>query len=420
MNVLFIMSDEHRRDAMGCSGHPLVRTPNLDALAEQGTRFTNAYCNSPLCIPSRASFATGLHVHEIAYWDNDKPYSGTPDSWGSYLDEHGVKVVTVGKLHFDPAQSNGFTDQRCPRKVSNDPAGLFRNPVRQRKQARQRFTEVGAGDFWTHNTEQETQTAIDFLSQEAGSGEKPWVLWLSYLPPHFPLIAPQRFYDLYPEEAVDLPYDYPSADHHPALEELREHFAGRNLDEATLRRTRAAYYGMVSFIDEQIGRVLRVLKESGHAEDTLIIYTSDHGEMLGDHELWWKSAMYEQSAAIPLIMAGPSIARGAVRNDPTSLIDLTSTIADAVGLEPHQNWRGRSLLPVAEGREHRAETEIIFSQYHGHGVSHGIFMIRKGRFKYIYYPFFPAQLFDMENDPREMHNLATDANYAAVLAELHR
>ena len=419
MNVLLIMSDEHRRDAMSCAGHPIVRTPNLDELAKEGTRFTNAYCNSPLCIPSRASFATGQHVHDIEYWDNDKPYSGTPGSWGSYLDERGVKVVTVGKLHFDPSKSNGFADQRYLRQTGNDPEGLYREPVQKRKQARKRFEEVGSGDFWTRSTELETQAAIDFISDEARQQESPWVLWLSYLPPHFPLIAPPSFYDMYPEDAVNLPYDYPSKEHHPAMEELRDHFDGRNLDEAILRRTRAAYYGLVTFIDNQIGRVLQALKQSGQAENTLIIYTSDHGELLGDHELWWKSAMYEQSVGIPLIMAGPTIARNAVRTDPLSLIDLTPTIAEAVGLAPDQAWQGRSFLSVAQGREGRPDSDSIFSQYHAHGVSHSIFMIRKGRFKYIYYPHFPAQLFDLERDPLEMHDLSTNSEYASVITELH-
>lgn len=419
LNVLLIMSDEHRRDAMGCSGHPVVQTPYLDNLAREGTRFTNAYCNSPLCIPSRASFATGRHVHEIEYWDNDKPYSGTPNSWGSYLDERGVKVVTIGKLHFDPSKTNGFMDQRYPRQTGNDPAGLYREPVQKREQARSRFEEAGSGDSWVQSTELETQAAIDFIANEAGQQESPWVLWLNYLPPHFPLIAPPSFYDLYPEDRVDLPYDYPSKEHHPAMEELRNHFDGRNLDESILRRTRAAYYGLVTYIDNQIGRVVQALKQSGLAENTLIVYTSDHGELLGDHELWWKSAMYEQSVGIPLIMAGPTIARNAVRSDPISLIDLAPTIAEAVGVAPDPVWQGRSFLSVAQGQEYRPVSESILSQYHAHGVSHGIFMIRKGRFKYIYYPSFPAQLFDLDADPLEMHDLSTVSDYASIMAELH-
>jgi choline-sulfatase len=420
MNILLIMSDEHRRDALGSAGHPLVQTPNLDALSEQGVRFTNAYCNSPLCVPSRASFATGLHVHEVENWDNGKPYTGAPQSWGNYLGEAGVQVVTVGKLHFDPAHKNGFDDQRRPTKQNSlDGGGLHRTPVRKQPQSRQRFDEVGSGDFWFDSTEHETEAAIDFITNEAGREGKPWALWLNYLPPHFPLIAPRPFYDLYPEDAVDFPYDNPSAAHHPALEEFREYFDSRDLDEATLRRTRSAYYGLVSYIDHQIGRVVQALQESGQAEDTLIIYTSDHGESLGDHDLWWKCSMYEQSAGVPLIMAGPSIPRGEVRTDPVSLIDLTATLADALGQKPHPSWQGRSLLPVAQGKESLGDDAVVFSQYHAHGVSHGIFMIRKGPFKYVYYPQFPAQLFNLENDPQELHDLSTDATYASVLAELH-
>ncbi|HTK11248.1 MAG TPA: sulfatase-like hydrolase/transferase [Ktedonobacteraceae bacterium] len=419
MNILLIMSDEHRRDLMGCAGHPLVQTPNLDALSAQGVRFANAYCNSPLCVPSRASFATGLHVHETENWDNAKPYAGTHPSWGKYLSEAGVQVVTVGKLHFDPASDTGFADQRRPTKMSRDGGGLHRSPVQRQAKARERFNDVGAGDFWFDRTEKETEAAIDFIAHEAGREGKPWALWLDYVPPHFPLVAPRPFYDLYPEDAVDLPYDNPSAEHHPALEEMRTYFDGRNIDEATLRRTRAAYYGLVSYIDHQVGRVVQALQESGQAEDTLVIYTSDHGESLGDHDLWWKCTMYEQSVGVPLIMAGPSIPRGEVRTEPVSLIDVTATLADALGQVPPPSWQGRSLLPIAQGKERRGDDEVVFSQYHAHGVSHGIFMIRKGQFKYVYYPHFPAQLFNLENDPRELHDLAIDASYAPVLADLH-
>ena len=420
MNVLLIMSDEHRRDVMGNANHPLVHTPNLDMLSEQGVRFTNAYCNSPLCVPSRASFATGLHVHEIEYWDNAKQYAGIPPSWGSYLSEAGIQVTTIGKLHFDSASSNGFDDQRLRWNIVPTSPGFLRAPIRKQRDARRRIEEwVGAGDYWCYDTERQTEAAIDFITNEAYREGPPWVLWLNYMPPHFPLIAPRPFYELYPEDVVDLPFDNPSTALHPALEELREYFDSRGISKTALRRTRSAYYGLVSYMDYQVGQVIQALQESGQAEDTLIIYTSDHGELLGDHDLWWKSTMYEPSVGIPLIIAGPSIPRGEVRTDLVSLIDVTATLADAFGQRPHHSWQGRSLLPVAQGKESRGNDEIVFSQYHAHGVSHAIFMICKEQFKYIYYPHFPAQLFNIENDPHEIHDLATDTTYAPVLAELH-
>ncbi|UOF88754.1 sulfatase-like hydrolase/transferase [Fodinisporobacter ferrooxydans] len=421
MNVLFIMTDEHRKDAMGCANHSIVKTPNLDKLAENGVRFTNAYCNSPLCVPSRASFATGRYVHEIKCWDNAKPYSGNPESWGHFLSENGVSVTTVGKLHFLDGGGDGFYDQRFPEhlKLPGDIEGLYRDPIRKRKDGRNRIIEACEGDFWVDRTEQETEEAIRFLKFEAAKKDKPWVLWVSYLPPHFPLIVPEKYYKMYPEQKVDLPFDNPSLDNHPILDELRLHFDGQNIDEATLRKTRSAYYGLCSFIDDHVGRVLQVLKDSGLEEDTLVIYTSDHGESLGDHDLWWKCSMYEESVGIPLIISGPGIPKGSTISSPVSLIDITSTIAESVGIQPHPEWKGKSLLQLLNGNAIESQNEIVFSEYHAHGTSHGIFMIRKGKYKYIYFPHNRSQLFDLESDPKEMVNLAENPAFEEIKAQLY-
>ncbi|WP_172408155.1 sulfatase-like hydrolase/transferase [Desulfosporosinus sp. FKA] len=420
MNVLFIMSDEHRKDAIGCYGHPVVKTPNLDALAAKGIRFTNSYCNSPLCIPSRASLATGRHVHHTEYWDNDKPYQDQPESWGKHLQDSGVNVSTIGKLHFDTNFTNGFVDQRYRPASNRDIAGLFRNPVKQRKKGRQRIEEACSGDHWIPNTERVTQAAIDYLSYEAPKSDKPWVLYVNFWAPHFPLIAPKRFYDMYPDELINMPFDCPSAEQHPILDELRYHFNVRNIDEDTLRRTRKAYYGLVSYVDEKIGEIMEVLDKTGLAKDTLVIYTSDHGESLGDHELWWKNTMYEQSAGIPLIISGPNMPKGLVSNEPVSLIDLTSTVSETVGVTPDPSWEGDSLLPLVRGENPSGlKNRTVLSQYHGHGVSHGIFMIRKGDYKYVYYPTAPCQLFNLIDDPLELNNLAPNPVYKTVVEQLH-
>lgn len=422
MNVLMIMTDEHRKDATGCAEHPWVKTPNIDRLARKGVRFTNAYCNSPICIPSRASFATGRYVHEIECWENATPYQGVPHSWGHYLSQQGISVTTIGKLDFLAGADDGFKDQRFPqhRKPPGDIEGLYRDVVQKRADARDRITEAGIGDKYIPSTERETSEAIRFLKEEAPGKEEPWVLWLNYLPPHFPLIAPEEYYKMYPESQVDLPFDNPSTDGHPILNELRYHFDGQNVDDETLRRTRSAYYGLCSFIDDHIGRVLQALQESGLEEDTLIIYTSDHGEPLGDHDLWWKCMMYEEGAGIPLILSGKNIPRGLTVDTPVSLVDVTATIADAVGIEPHPEWKGESILSVIESDNPEVQERIIFSEYHAHGTSHGMFMIRKGRYKYVYYPANPAQLFDLQIDPKEMNNLANTKEYIKIREELDR
>jgi choline-sulfatase len=422
-NVLLVMSDEHRPDALGRAGHPLVRTPAMDRLADEGTRFTSAYCSSPLCAPSRASFATGRYVHETGCWDNATPYDGEPRSWGHHLSERGVDVTTVGKLDFEPDVDDGFDDQRlASHRESPDVNGLYRDPPIQRESARDRIRAAGPvdEDVWYRDREDaKTEAAVRVLESKAASDDAdPWVLSVNYILPHFPLEVESDYYDAYPTEEVDLPVDYPPADDHPILEELRHHFDGRDVDEAVLRRTRAAYYGLCTALDDRVDRLLSALDRLGLADDTLVVYASDHGEPLGDHGIWWKCCMYEQSVGVPLVARGPGVEEGRVVDSPTSLLDLVPTMADAVGVDADPAWQGRSLLPVLTGEREADPERAVFSEYHAHGTSRGMFMLRKGPYKYVYYPDNPDQLFDVEADPDETTNLADDPEFAAIRDEL--
>lgn len=430
-NILLIMSDEHRPDALGCAGHHHVATPAIDSLASEGTRFSNAYCPSPLCAPSRASFATGKYVHEIGNWDNAAPYNGAPRSWGHYFSEKGVDVTTIGKLDFKPDVDDGFSDQRlADHRNKPDVNGLHRDPPIIREDARDRILAAGTTKadhkgWYVEREKDVTDEAISFLeehaddqSQSKNESEKPWVLWANYILPHFPLKAEPRYYEPYFESELDYPIDYPPNDNHPILNELRTHFDGEDVDAQTIKQTRAAYYGLCTALDDQLDRLLSALSRLGLAEDTLVIYTSDHGEPLGDHGIWWKCCMYEPSVGVPLILRGPNIRHNSLRDQPVSLLDLIPTMADATGIEPDPGWRGRSLLPGARGVQGTGPDRAIFSEYHAHGVSHGMFMIRKGRYKYIYYPNNPDQLFDLQTDSAELTNLAENPSFATVRNEL--
>ena len=421
-NVLLVMSDEHRPDALGCAGHSTVRTPALDSFAEQGTRFTSAYCSSPLCAPSRASFATGRYVSDIGFWDNATPYDGEPRSWGHHFSERGVDVTTVGKLDFAPGVDDGFDDQRlATHRETPDVNGLHRDPVIQRENARERIQAAGPvdGDAWYRDREDATTAeAIDVLeSKTEADDDRPWVLNVNYILPHFPLRVEREYYDAYPPEEMDLPVDNPAADDHPILEELRYHFDGRDVDEDVLRRARSAYYGLCTALDAIVERLLDALDRLGLADDTLVIYTSDHGEPLGDHELWWKCCMYEPSVGVPLVARGPGVEAGATVDRPASLLDLVPTMADALEIDADPDWRGRSLLPVLAGDRDPDPNRAVFSEYHAHGTSRGMFMLRRGRYKYVHYPDNPDQLFDVEADPDELRNLAADSEHEALRAE---
>ncbi len=431
-NVLLILSDEHRPDALGCAGHPHVETPTLDALAADGVRFTDAYCSSPLCVPSRASFATGRYVHETGYWDNAAPYDGSPPSWGHHLTTHDVDHTTIGKLHFEPDVDDGFDDQILSSHMRTlDTFGLYRDPPQVRPGGRDRIERVGPvpdGEAWYNSDdpdevcdENRFERAVEWIERRGErDDETPWVLSVNPLIPHFPLEVEQSYYDLYPESEMDLPVDYPASDDHPALDQLREHFDGSDVDEETLRRTRSAYYGLVTALDDYVGDLLDALERTGQAEETLVVYTSDHGEVLGDHELWWKCCMYEPSVGVPLVMRGPGIEGGRTVEQPVSLLDVLPTMTDALGIPAASSWRGTSQYPVATGEASPDADRTVFSEYHAHGVSRGFYMIRRGRYKYVHYLNGPDQLFDLVADPTEMENLADDPEYRDVRESLER
>ncbi len=425
MNVLLLMSDEQSRGMLGCAGHPLVQTPHLDALAARGVRLTNAYCNSPLCVPSRASFAAGRYVHDLATWDNASPYEGTPPSWGARLAEAGRVVTTIGKLDFrGDGYADGFADQRLAkhRGEKGDVLGLFRDPVVKRPESRQRVLETGPGETAAiRNDRNVTAAAVNWLTTEAAQATAPWTLYVNWIAPHFPLVVPQEYFDRYPLEAINLPDlddDY-LASLHPVVQQLRWHFdVDQPVDERRMRINRAAYYGLCTFLDEQVGRVLAALDQSGQAANTRIIFVSDHGEMLGEHGLWWKCAMYENSVGIPFIAAGPDLPQGRTLDTPVSLVDLYPTILDGVGVPIPAGLPGASLWPLLSGPEdlHRE----IFCEYHGHGTPGGTYLLRAGSLKYVYYVGYPPQLFDLDADPGERHDLAPDPQYAQILADFEQ
>ncbi|HSU05462.1 MAG TPA: sulfatase-like hydrolase/transferase, partial [Acetobacteraceae bacterium] len=294
-NLLFIMSDEHNRRIMGCSSHPMIRTPNMDRLAARGVRFTDAYCNSPICVPSRASFATGRYVHQIRFWDNAFPYDGSVPSWGHRLQQAGSRAVSIGKLHFRSAKDrNGFDEEIMPLHVVEgigDVLGLLRDDLPQRSAALKLAEEAGRGDSsYQGYDDRITAAAQDWLrARAAESAGKPWVLFVSLVCPHFPLVARPEWYDLYPEDRIPQPILYAQHERpdHPYIAAIRECMVyDKAFDPQRLRRAIAAYFGMVSFLDANIGKMLATLEETGLIDTTRVIYTSDHGDNLGARGLW--------------------------------------------------------------------------------------------------------------------------------------
>lgn len=429
-NLIFILSDEHNKKVTGCYGDRLVRTPNLDRLAAGGTRFTNAYTNCPICVPARASLATGRYVHQHGCWDNATAYDGQQPSWGHRLIPQGHEVVSVGKLHYtahDPAR-NGFSEEIQPLHIVDgvgDLLGLVRQELPVRSGSAMLGPEAGPGESdYIRYDRAVRDAAIDWLQGRARQpGGKPWVLYVGFVAPHFPLIVPEEFFDLYPGPDMPLPKQYAAGErpvHHPFIQKLR---ASQIYDEGftdleMVRRALSAYYGLVSFMDDNVGRILSVMEELGLAGSTRVIYSSDHGDNLGARGLWGKSTMYEESAGIPLIVSGPGVPRGQVCDAPASLVDLFPTIVEGAGgeLAPEDaDLPGRSLWRMAAGEAGPPRT--MLSEYHAAGSATGAFMIRHGRYKYIHYVGMPPMLYDLEADPEELRDLAADPAHAAALRE---
>jgi choline-sulfatase len=429
-NLLFILSDEHSRRVLGCYGHSMIRTPNLDRLAASGVRFSDAYTNSPICVPARAALATGRYVHQIRFWDNGIPYDGSVPSWGHRLKAAGHEVVSIGKLHFRSADDdNGFTEEVMPLHVVEgigDPLGWLREPLPERRAALRLANDAGRGDSsYQQYDDRITAAAVDWLKARAGQqGTKPWVLFVSLVCPHFPLIARPEWYDLYPEHKVPLPALYEAADRqpdHPYMAAIRNcQVYDRSFDDVKLRKALAAYFGLVSFVDDNVGKLLAALDAAGLADTTRVLYSADHGDNLGTRRLWGKSTMYEEAAGVPMILAGPDVPRGYVCREPVSLADAFPTIVRGAGLPVHPDDRdlpGAALFDVLSGA---ATPRTILSEYHATGAATGAFMIRKGPFKYVYYAGMPPQLFDLDADPQESRDLAREAGYAGLVADCEK
>jgi choline-sulfatase len=430
-NTLIIMSDEHQARAMGCAGHPFVKTPNLDRLAARGMMFTNAVTPSPICVPARAAFATGQYVHRGRYWDNSIGYDGRVRCWGHALQDAGICVESIGKLHYQKENlPTGFDVEHIPMHLHRGVGMVWasiRDPLPENRPTEKRMLgeTIGAGESdYTRYDQAIADRAIAWLQEKARSSREPWCLYVGFVAPHFPLIAPKPFFDLYPIDEMPDPALHPRTGYklHPWLQEHEDFWShDTTLRDDTERKTAiAAYYGLVSWLDHNIGRLIAALEATGLIDNTRVIYASDHGENLGTRGQWGKSNLYRESTDVPLMMAGPGIAPGRCAT-PVSLLDLSVTMLDSLGLDP------KKVLPDAVGEPLNAiasrpadPERIVFSEYHAVGSNTGAFMLRNGRWKYNYYVRHIPELFDLEADPQETTNLAASPAHQEIVAQMER
>jgi choline-sulfatase len=424
-NLLFILSDEHSPKALGCAGHPFVATPHLDALAARGTRFSAASTPSPICVPARAALATGRPLHAMGrYFDNADPYDGGVRSWHHALREAGHAVVSIGKLHFrgPPGDDHGFSEEQLAMHVvdgKGDLLALIRDetaPPRGGAAKMSAMAGPGESDYTRYDRDIAAAAQV-WLREEAPRQERPWCLFVSLVTPHFPLTAPPEHYYRYLDAPPPKQYAPEQRPSHPFLADYvaTVPYDSHVRDQVTLRRMQAGYYGLVSFMDEQVGKILRCLEDCGLAGATRVLYASDHGDNVGARGLWGKSTMFEESVGVPMILAGEGVPAGRVVGTPASLTDVYATALDAVGVREAPPPGSVSLFDLAAGA---GTDRACLSEYHATGSREAAFMLREARHKYVRYVSYPAQLFDLEADPEELRDLAGDPAHAPVLARL--
>lgn len=421
-NFLILVSDEHNPLYSSPYGHEAIKTPNMEALANIGVVFENAYCPSPLCLPSRSAFMSGKRVHEIQTYSNcNALLDPTPLSFGAALAKQDVHSAYIGKTDvYAPGAQLGFSEMMMPgdRKLPGD-RNNRRNPMTIRESAHQRADGFGPKEKAGAHDVDGVDEAVKWIQDTAPKLKTPWVMTVNIGNPHFPHYASPELWDMYPDGG-DLPkhgMECESA-RHPYAKAIRAHFKTEGFTEEQARGLRRGYLACVTFVDRQLGRLVEALNATGLRDTTNVAYSSDHGDMLGKFGMWWKCSLYEDAARIPMIAAGPDFPKGQRTTTPVDLHDLQAAMFKATGTKQPDGWLGTPLQDIPESDPER----VVFAEYHGHGAPGSAFMVRKGKWKYICYHNAEAQLFDLEGDPEELTNLAASKPevVADMDAELHR
>jgi arylsulfatase A-like enzyme len=481
-NILFIMCDQLRFDYMSCAGHKTLHTPNIDALAARGVRFTNAYCQSPICGPSRMSFYTGRYVSSHGATANFVPLRIGEKNIGDHLKPLGVRPVLVGKTHmiadqegmkrlgvnpeseigvhhsqagFEPYERDdgihpdsmvkpnvayneylkkkGYDDHKNPwhwaaNSVDNDDgvrSGFFNDIANKPARVTDEDSE----------TPYMTRKAMQFLAED--DGKSPWLLHLSYIKPHWPYIAPAPYNSMYCKADVQsvVKSDLELENTNPLAKLFQQRVSGQTFSKDKARETVIpSYMGLIKQIDDQLGILFSFMKERDLLKDTMIVFTSDHGDYLGDHWMGDKDFFHDPAVKIPMIIVDPDpacdISRGKVENALVEAIDLVPTFIEYCGGKvPEHIIDGLSVMPLLKGdggnwREYVVSeydyTQQAFSPTTGRKpLECRIYMVANKQWKYIFAPGFPPMLFDLENDPNEFEDLGASSKHSEVRAKMH-
>jgi arylsulfatase A-like enzyme len=480
-NVIWIMCDQLRYDYLGCTGHPTLKTPNIDAMAKRGVLFSNAYVQSPICGPSRMSFYTGRYMRSHGSHWNGWPLRVGEPTLGDHLKKIGVRNVLVGKTHMAPDLEGlkalgiapdsiiGVHVSECGFEPYERDDGLHpTGRPRPRYDAylrEQGFEAQNPWELWANSgegadgsvqngwllvhadktarvpeehseTPYMTRRAMDFIT-EAETDGRPWCLHLSYIKPHWPYIAPEPYASMYSANEMLPPVrsEQERENAHPVFAAYMDMRYSKNMSRDEARaKVIPTYMGLITQIDDQMGVLMKFLEARGLLDTTMIVFTSDHGDYLGDHWMGEKDLFHEQSAKIPLIVIDPSreadAARGTVSDALVEAIDLAPTFVDYFGATPPRHiLEGRSLLPLLRGAKPADWRKVAFSEYDyamqdvrlklNQPIERcRLFMAFDGRWKYIHASGFRPMLYDLESDPHEFVDRGADPSCADAIARL--
>lgn len=416
-NILFVCSDQHSGLALRQNGDAIVQTPNLDRLAGRGVTFRHTYCANPVCTPARASLMTGAFASDVESYCNSTPFDGRIPTFANRLRSAGYRCWATGKLDLAADHDLGFEEHNTYHGHWTDPdvTSLFRAPVGCRIDER----GLVDGKFVPAQPNRDHARASDFVDFLGHAPQTPWLAYVGLHLPHPPWTVPASYLDRFPPDSMPLPRVGPEfLDQHMAFQVMANFKnIARPIPVDTMRRARAAYYGALAEADISIGRMMEALERSGQADRTIVVYTSDHGDMQGAHGLWMKNVLLEGAARVPLIVAGPGAAGGRTVDTPVSHVDLVATLLDLGMAGRDSRIRGTSLAALLRGDASHAPG-YVFAESHSEGNCTGSFLVRRGPWKYIHFVGDKPLLFHLGEDPDETRNLAGIPRHAEVEHEL--
>ena len=429
-NILFIQADQMAGPALPMYGHKVVKTPNLQRLSDRGTTFLKAYCNNPVCAPSRFSMMSGQLSSRIGAYDNASEFPASVPTFAHYLRDLGYKTCLSGKMHFvGPDQLHGFEERITTDIYPSDFGwtpdwGQTDYPFAPSVMSLRGVVEAGLCkrsmqlDYDDEVCFTSVQKIYDYARDQ---DDRPFFLAASFTHPHNPFTITQEYWDRYDPDEIDMPSvpfipyedrDLWSQRYYHLIRQDEHH-----VSDEQIRIARRAYYGMISYVDDQVGKLLTALEETSLADNTIVIFTADHGDMMGERGMWFKFNPYEWSVRVPLIIAQPGAPKGLVEERGVSLVDLLPTFldmaTDGAPLVTVDPLDGHSLVNLLHADDPEWQDDVMM-EFTGEGIYSPCLMLRKNGYKYVYCEDDPGMLYDLNHDPKELKNLCGDPEHADV------